>query len=121
MKVTKQKNGEDGAIFNFTMEKANVVAPSTGEIIPTLRAVSSASTLSAAAKIQFLLNHGIPRSSTKITASLKSVTQLSQRSCDTPVTDAAIRKALSRGVHDGWLENQGGAYTLSGTDSDDGL
>ena len=121
MKVTKQKDGEDGAIFNFTMEKANVIAPSTGEIIPTLRAASSASTLSAAAKIQFLLNDGIPRSTTEITAALKSVTPLSQRSCDTPVTDAAIRKAISRGVHDEWLEKQGGAYTLSGADPDDGL
>jgi hypothetical protein len=103
------------------MEKANVVAPSTGEIIPTLRAVSAASTLSAAAQIQFLLNDGIPRTTTEITSALKSVTPLSQRSCDTPVTDSAIQKALSRGVHDEWLENQGGAYTLSGADSDDSL
>ena len=121
MKVTKQKDGEDGAIFNFAMEKANVVAPLTGEIIPTLRALSSASTLSAAAQIQLLLSDGTPRTTTEITSALKSVTPLSQRSCDTPVTDAAIRKAISRGVHDEWLEKQGGAYTLSGADSDDGL
>lgn len=119
--MTKQKDGEDGAIFNFAMEKANVVAPLTGEIIPTLRALSSASTLSAAAQIQLLLSDGTPRTTTEITSALKSVTPLSQRSCDTPVTDEAIRKAISRGAKDEWLEKRGNAYTLSGADFDDGL
>ena len=41
--------------------------------------------------------------------------------CDTPVTDAAIRKAISRGVQDEWLEKRGGAYTLGGADFDDSL
>jgi hypothetical protein len=119
--VDKQKEGEDGAVYSFKMEKANAVAPSTGEIIPTLRAVSSASTLSAASQIQLLLRDGTPRTTTEITSALKSVTPLSQRSCDISVTDAAIRKAISRGVKDEWLEKRGGAYTLGDTDFDDSL
>ncbi|MEX0504549.1 AAA family ATPase, partial [Alphaproteobacteria bacterium LSUCC0719] len=63
--VDKQKEGEDGAVYSFKMEKANAVAPSTGEIIPTLRAVSSAvssaSTLSAASQVQLVLRDGTPR------------------------------------------------------------
>ena len=78
MKVTKQKDGEDGAIFKFAMEKATVVAPLTGEIIPTLRTLSSASTMGAAAQIQFLWNDGIPRSTTEITAALQPLTPMSQ-------------------------------------------
>ena len=89
MKVTKQKDGEDGAIFNFAMKKANVVAPLTGEIIPTLRALSSASTLSAATQIQLLLRDGTPRSTSEITSALQSVT---------PLHRTAIRKAISRVV-----------------------
>lgn len=64
---------------------------------------------------------GTPRTTTEITSALKSVTPLSQRSCDTPVTDAAIRKAISRGVQDEWLEKRGGAYTLGGAVFGDSL
>jgi hypothetical protein len=109
IRVDKQKDGPDGARFDFKLEDAEVAYRRTGEVIKTLVAAPTVGERSAADWCLEALSADADMTGPEVH---ERVTGLCREGSYSPVTEAAVKMALSRGVKAGTLSNNGGKYRV---------
>ncbi|MEE2933474.1 MAG: AAA family ATPase, partial [Pseudomonadota bacterium] len=110
IEVDKQKDGPDDLRIDFEMRSHELHNKQTGEITTELVPVPVGVNPSADARIKVALARQPDATHAEVIA---AVTDHARRAGNPPVTETAIKTALSRAVHRGDIQKSGGTYSLS--------